>query len=166
MKFVTQTTWEAPLARVLAMLTDPRYATLKLELMSYDSFQVLSTHQEGDIYTVVTHIVGKPSIKLPSLAQRFIKADQGIEIEQTDCWNRATATGTLVLNNKSISVVAISAKMALTESAGVTTNTINWTVECSLPLIGGKLADILSEDIRSKAENNERVSRQVLAESF
>lgn len=166
MKFVTTSTWDAPLPRVMAMLSDVRYAERKLELMNFEFHEVLSSKLEGDIFTVVTHIIGKPSIKLPALAQKFIKPDQSIEIEQTDTWDRATATGSLKLINKSISVVTISAQMALTEANGQTVNTLSWTVACSLPLIGGKLAEMLAEDVRAKAGDVERISQQILSESF
>ncbi|MEO6699106.1 MAG: DUF2505 family protein, partial [Paraperlucidibaca sp.] len=89
-----------------------------------------------------------------------------IEIEQTDRWDRETATGSLLLINKSVSAVSISASMHLSEKDGVTTNTLSWDVSCSIPLLGGKLAGIIAEDIRTKASQNEAVSREILAERY
>jgi hypothetical protein len=48
----------------------------------------------------------------------------------------------------------------------VTTNTLSWDVSCSIPFIGGKLAAVIAEDIRSKASKNEVVSREILAERY
>jgi len=166
MKFETTLTWDAPLARVLAMLTDRRYFERKLELMAHEKAEVVSATTEGDRFTVVTRVEGRPSIKLPALAQKFIKADQTIEIEQTDIWDKATATGSLVFVNKSVSMVSVAATMRLSEADGRTTNTLSWTVECGMPLVGGKLAEMISDDIRAKAAHNEEVSRGILAEGF
>ncbi|MEL0027836.1 MAG: DUF2505 family protein, partial [Perlucidibaca sp.] len=99
-------------------------------------------------------------------AQKFVKPGQTIEIEQTDIWDKATAAGSLVFINKSVSMVSVSAVMRLAEVDGRTVNTLNWTVECAVPLVGGKLAEMISEDIRTKAAHNEEVSRRILAESF
>ncbi len=166
MKFETRLTWDAPLARVMAMLTDRRYFERKLELMAHEEAEVLSAGMDGTRFTVMTRVKGRPSIKLPALAQKFIKPDQAVEIEQTDCWDTATATGSVSFVNKSASVITISATMQLSEEDGRTINRLSWTVECGVPLVGGKLAEMISEDIRAKALRNEEVSRQILAESF
>lgn len=166
MKFETRLTWDAPLSRVMAMLTDRRYFERKLELMAHEEAQVLSAGMDGTCFTVVTRVKGKPSVKLPALAQKFLKPDQAVEIEQTDCWDTATATGSVNFVNRSVSVISISATMQLSEQDGCTTNQLSWTVECSIPLVGGKLAEVIADDIRTKAARNEEVSRQILAESF
>lgn len=166
MKFETTLIWDAPLPRVMAMLTDRRYFERKLELMAHEEAEVLSAGMDGTRFTVVTRVKGKPSIKLPALAQKFLKPDQAVEIEQTDCWDTATASGSVNFLNKSVSVITISAVMQLSEQDGRTTNRLSWTVECGIPLVGGKLAEIIAEDIRTKAAHNEEVSRQILAESF
>lgn len=166
MKFETRVTWEAPLARVLAMITSRAYVEQRLARMDYESFAVLDCQDEAERFTITTRVLGRPSVKLPALAQKFVKTDQPIEIEQTDSWSRDTAAGTLRIVNKSVSVLSISATMKLTEAAGITTNTLTWTVECSVPLVGGKLAEMIADDIRAKAAQNELVSRQILADAF
>ena len=166
MKFDTTMTWPAPLARVLAMITSAEYAHLRLARMDYESFTVLSSSDDGQHFSLTAHVVGKPSVKLPALAQKFISSDQPIEIEQTDRWDRASASGSLVLVNKSVSSISISAAMRLTELDGVTTNTLSWDVSCSIPLLGGKLAAIIADDIRLKAAHNEAISREILAERY
>ncbi|MEO6698292.1 MAG: DUF2505 family protein, partial [Paraperlucidibaca sp.] len=84
MKFETSMTWPAPLARVLAMITSADYANLRLARMGYEQFEVLSSEDDGRHFSLTAHVVGKPSVKLPALAQKFINSDQPIEIEQTD----------------------------------------------------------------------------------
>lgn len=166
MKFETTMTWPAPLSRVLAMITSAEYANLRLSRMGYEQFEVLSSADDGRHFSLTAHVIGKPSVKLPALAQKFINSDSPIEIEQTDCWDRDHASGSLLLINKSVSAVAISARMQLTEKNGETTNTLLWDVSCSIPLLGGKLAAIIAEDIRAKAAQNEAVSRAILAERY
>lgn len=166
MKFETTMTWPAPLARVLAMITSADYAHLRLARMGYEQFSVLSSADDGRHFSLTAQVIGKPSVKLPALAQKFINNDSPIEIEQTDRWDRESASGSLQLINKSVSAVAISARMQLTEQQGETINTLQWDVSCSIPLIGGKLAAIIAEDIRAKAAQNEAVSREILAERY
>lgn len=166
MNFETRMVWDAPLDRVMRMLTDRRYFERKLELMAHEHAEILACVQDGSRFSVTTRVMGKPSIKLPTIAQRFIKPDQVVEIEQTDSWDAATATGTLLFINKSVSAVAVSAGMTLTETNGQTENVLKWIVECNVPLVGGKLAEMIANDIRTKAERNQEVSRQILAETF
>lgn len=162
MKFDTSLTWDAPLARVLAMLTSPDYVVRKAELARHERFSVVGHEDDGRHFAITARVVGRPSIKLPAIAQKFVKSDQAIEIEQTDRWDRETATGALQIVNQSVKVVSISATMKLSEQNGVTTNTISWHVSCDVPLIGGKLAALLAEDIQQKAAVNADVSRQIL----
>lgn len=166
MKFETRMTWDAPAARVLAMFTNRRYFELKHELLAHESAEVLSCTDDGNVFSIDTRVRGKPTIKVPALAQKFVKADQAIEMDQNDTWDRSTARGSLKFVNKSVSQIHISAEMALRETDTGCENVISWTVECSLPLIGGKLAEILAEDIRAKGEKNQEVSRKILAEYF
>lgn len=166
MKFETRMTWEAPLSRVMAMLTSRSYFERKHELMAHDAAHILSCTQDGQRFSITTRVMGKPSIKVPALAQKFVNADQSIEIEQTDTWDAGTGSGSITVLNKSVSAVSVGATMQLREIPGGTENVISWTVDCSIPLIGGKLASMLADDIRSKAERNQQVSREILTAHF
>jgi len=166
MKFETSLTWNAPLARVLAMLTSPDYVVRKAEIAKHDSFSVVAHEDDGRHFSITARVLGKPSIKLPAIAQKFVKSDQAIEIEQTDRWDRDTASGSLQIVNQSVKAVSISAAMQLHEHEGVTTNTISWNVTCDVPLIGGKLASLIAEDIQQKAAVNADVSRQILLSNY
>lgn len=166
MKFETLVTWDAPLARVLAMLTSPDYVVRKAELANHDSFTVVSHTDDGRHFAITARVLGKPSIKLPAIAQKFVKSNQAIEIDQTDRWDRETATGSLQIVNQSVKAVSISATMRLQESNGITTNTISWDVSCDVPFVGGKLASLIAEDIQQKAAANADVSRQILLKNY
>lgn len=159
-------TWDAPLERVLNMVTSPEYVARKTELMGYVSFDIQSCTMDGQIFTAKVRVTDMPSIQLPAFAQRFVKQDQPIVMDQTDVWNKATGCGELLLENRSVSVVNIRAGMVLSELDGITTNTLNWDVSCAIPLVGGKLAAMIADDIREKAARTELVSRQVLNELF
>ena len=41
-------------------------------------------------------------------------------------------------------------------------NRMRWTVECSLPLVGGTLAKFIAQDIQSKSEEDGRVAQRLL----
>lgn len=166
MKFETSVTWDASLARVLVMLTSPDYVVRKAELAKHDSFTVVSHTDDGRHFAITARVLGKPSIKLPAIAQKFVKSDQAIEIDQTDRWDRETATGSLQIVNQSVNVVSISATMRLQECDGITTNTISWNVSCDVPFVGGKLAALIAEDIQQKAAVNADVSRQILLKNY
>lgn len=166
MKFETSLTWDAPLAHVPAMLTSPDYVVRKAELANHDGFTVIAHEDDGRHFAITARVLGKPSIKLPAIAQKFVKSDQAIEIDQTDRWDRETASGSLTIINQAVKAVSISATMQLREQDGVTTNTISWDVSCDVPLIGGKLASLIAEDIKQKAATNADVSRQILLKNY
>lgn len=152
--------------RVLNMLTSPEYVVRKTELMGYISFDIQSCVLDGGVFTAKVRVTDRPSIELPAFAQRFVKQDQPIVMDQTDIWNKATGYGELLLENRSVSVVKIRAGMVLSELDGITTNTLNWDVSCAVPLVGGKLAAMIADDIREKATKTGMISRQVLKELF
>ena len=61
MKFETRVTWEAPLARVLAMITSRAYVEQRLARMDYESFAVLDCQDEADRFAITTRVLGRRS---------------------------------------------------------------------------------------------------------
>lgn len=167
MKFQTQLTWDAPLARVLAMITDRAYVERKQALMNEDARWEIAAHSDdGRHFRISTRFFSKPGANLPAIARRFIKDDQVIELIQHDHWDRETASAVCSLENTAFQAITVTSRMQLTEAGGVTTNTVSWDVSCSIPLVGGKLAELVAEEIRAKAALNERISREILAAGY
>ena len=164
MKFQTQLTWPAPLARVLAMITDRRYVERKQEASTAERWEIASCSDDGRHFAVSVRSFNRPGENLPAVARRFINQDQLVEVLQHDRWDRDTASGTTVVENLSYPSVTVTASMQLTEADGLTTNTITWDVNCSIPLVGGKLAELVAGEIRAKVGHNEALGRRILAE--
>ena len=47
-------------------------------------------------------------------------------------------------------------------SANSASNTLKWNLSCGIPLIGGKLEQIVGSDIQSKAKTDLAKSREIL----
>lgn len=164
MKFQTRLTWPASRDRVLAMITDRRYVERKQEASTAERWEIASCSDDGRQFAVSVRSFNRPGENLPAVARRFINQDQLVEVLQHDRWDRDTASGTTVVENLSFPSVSVTASMQLTEADGITTNTISWDVSCSIPLVGGKLAELIAGEIRAKVSHNEALGRRILAE--
>lgn len=163
-EFTTKVAWPAPLKRVLAMVTNPDYVLQRMVRTGYEQPKLVVSEIDATSVRFVSEALTKPSIPVPALAKKFVSDDQQITLTQTDTWDLTNATGTMSLS--SVSAVSIQATMVLTESAGVTTNTLTWRVECHVPLVGNKLAALIAQDLKEKAALTARVSQELLNEQF
>jgi hypothetical protein len=102
----------------------------------------------------------KSEAGLPDFAKKFI-GDSSV-ITQTDAWDLVKKTGRIEAEIKG-APVKVSAEMSLRDEGQGSANLLKWTVSCGIPLLGGKLEKIISEDIQAKSRNDLAVSRKLLA---
>lgn len=159
MKFEDRQEFTEPWDTVKKMFTDPAYFEKKAKLLKRMNLQMLEHEKNGDHFRIRFSFGEKPTIELPSFAQRF--AGKMAQVIEQDSWNIKTRSGRLTVELKGLPV-KLSADMKVLDTEDGCVNVMNWDVVCSVPLIGGKLEKLIVQDIQFKAADDLAASRALL----
>ena len=150
-------TYDAPLVDVAAMLADPSF---REQVCAYQ--RVSRSHVEvevdGDTLTVVIEQVQRAR-GIPSFAQKFVGDE--IEIVQREDWTSLAAADLHVtVPHKPAEVEGT---IRLVESDGTTTQTVDAEVSVRVPLVGGKIEDVIADLLRKALDAENVVGRDYLS---
>lgn len=153
-------TYQRSAAAVFEVLTDFELVREKYEALGHTEMELVSReeHKDGGVTLVTRRVV---PLELPGFAKKVLSPRQSVT--QTDTWTGPDAdgvrTGTFTVVGKG-TPVQVRGKMRLTPtSARKSTNVIVATVECKIPLIGGKIADFVAGDTRRAVDHEETWTR-------
>lgn len=164
MDFTVEHILSAPPERVLEMYTDARYAPAKYRELGLRNVQVVSSRKDEREFQIACRYQRKASIELPKVAQKLVGGAEWLDASQTDTWSIVARTGRLDIVIEAFkSIMTIKAEMKLEAHPQGAINRMRWTVDCSLPLVGGSLAKVLSTDIQQKAAQDGEMAQRLLA---
>lgn len=132
-------TYDAPVDRVLAMLSDASATAEKYEGMGHRDVHVLECERQGSALRVRTSRV--VDVDLPGFAKKVLKPTN--TMVQTDEWREASDgawEGTFTVEVKG-APVHTSGVMRLTPAGGSCTHEVTISIDVKVPLIGGRIAD-------------------------
>ena len=138
MKLRHQISYDAPLADVFAMLSDPAFRHASADAMGVISADVTISPNGGGISVLIDQV--QPTEGVPGFARKF--AGETTRAVQTEEW-ASPAGGTITIETPG-KPTSISGTLALSESGGVTTETLEVEVKVRVPLIGGKLESLMA----------------------
>jgi hypothetical protein len=139
MKLRHEISYDAPLADVYTMLADPAFREASASAMGVVSAEVTIT-PEGDGMSVVIDQV-QPTAGVPGFAKKF--AGETTRAVQTEEWTSPSG-GSITIETPG-KPTSIKGTLALSESEGRTTETLDVEVKVKVPLIGGKLESLMAE---------------------
>lgn len=148
--------YDRPAEEVVAALTDFAAMKAKYEALGHRSVSLVERSEtpDGAITTVTKRIV---PLDVPGFAKKVLSPTN--DVTQTDRWSAPDAKGarkgTFTVEAKGVPV-KIGGTLDLTPKGKGSTNTITVTVDCRIPFIGGKIADLVGADTR-KAIDHEGV---------
>lgn len=147
-RLVFEMEYDAPLDAVAAMLSDRAFREEVCTNQRATAFQVSI---DGDISAKEVRIeMTQPTDRVPAFAKKFIGATT--DIVQGETWSSpAQADVTIEIPGKPGEVRGTA---VLVEADGVTTETVTLDVKVKIPLVAGKLEELLAKIVRSalKAE--------------
>ena len=155
-RLVHELTYDATAADVAAMLADPSF---REEVCDYQGVLRHSVSVDtDDSGTSVTIDQVQAARGIPSFAQKFVGDE--INIVQEETW-RTPSEGvvSLVIPGKP---GEISGTVRLTESGGVTTETVDLTVKVGIPLVGGKIEGVICDLLLKALRAENHVGRSYL----
>ncbi len=155
-RLVHEMTYDAPLADVAAMLTDPAFREEVCATIGATSYAVTV---EGADRREVRIEMEQPTDRVPSFARKFVGATT--TIVQSESWGtpeRADVTVTIPGKPGEMRGTA-----TLTESGGTTTETVDLEIKVKIPLVAGKIEELLAKLLTSALKAEQRTGRAWLA---
>ncbi len=135
--------YDATLADVFAMLSDPSFRRASADAMGVISADVTITANGEGISVHIDQV--QPTEGIPGFAKRFAgETTRAVQTEERD----SPAGGTISIETPG-KPTSIKGTLALNESGDRTTETLEAEVKVKVPLIGGKLESLMAELVSS-----------------
>jgi len=149
--------YDAPLAEVAAMLADPAF---REEVCTFQKVirSTVEIDADGGTRTVVIDQV-QPANGIPGFAKKFVGDE--INIVQREEWSTAEAADLHVTIPGKPG--EMSGTITLEESGGTTTETVDVRIKVSIPLVGGKIEDLIAGLLRKALVAENKVGRDYLS---
>jgi hypothetical protein len=154
---VHRMTYDAPLAAVRAMLDDPQFRKDVCAAQHVNRVDV-RIERAGD-HTEVVVDQWQVTSGIPSFAKRFTGDETNVV--QTESW--ATPDSADLVVTIPGKPGDIRGTIELTESDGVTTETVDLTVKVGIPLVGGKIESLVADLLLHALAKEETVGRRYLS---
>jgi hypothetical protein len=156
MEFTANHRYDHPAGAVFAALTDFDAVKAKYEAVGQRDVQLVRRDEgdDGAVTLVTTRVV---PLDVPGFAKRFLSPSQ--TVTQTDEWEAAGADGSrsgrfeVAAKGTPVSVRGTLALTPTGESS--CTNDTVVTIECGVPLVGGKIADFVAKDTRGAVDHEQ-----------
>jgi hypothetical protein len=151
MKLHHEISYDAPLADVFAMLSDPAFRELAAKASGVISADVTITPNGEGISVRIDQV--QPVEGVPGFAKKF--AGDTTRAVQTEEW-ASPAGGSITIETPG-KPTSIAGSVSLSESGGRTTHTLEAEVKVKVPLIGGKLESVMA-DLVGKGRDKEQAA--------
>ncbi|HSB87161.1 MAG TPA: DUF2505 domain-containing protein [Ilumatobacteraceae bacterium] len=156
MQFTANHIYKHPAGDLFAMMTDFELVRAKYEALGHSNVQLVR-REEGDDGSVVLVTRRVVPLELPGFAKKVLSPKQ--HVVQTDEWSAPDAkgrrTGSFTVEAKGTPVRVHGTLHLSPKGAKGCTNVTEVTVECKLPFIGGKIADLVAKDTRRAVDHEQ-----------
>ena len=159
-KYEERQAFDQPPETVMKMFTDRAYFERKYAASGGWDIQVLEHELTAARFRIKCSYQRKPDADVPAVARKFI--GESVHVTQEDVWDLKARTGRLTVELRG-APVRMSAEMKLVAEAGGCANVLSWTLNCPVPLVGGKMEQVLAKEMREKAAADLAISRRLLA---
>jgi len=139
MRLRHEITYDAPLADVFAMLSDPAFREVSAKASGMISAEVTITPNGEGISVRIDQV--QPVEGVPGFAKKLAgDTTRAVQLEEWD----SPAGGSISIETpgKPTSIIGT---LALSEAGGRTTQTLEAEVKVKVPLIGGKLESVMAD---------------------
>ncbi|MCW2762936.1 MAG: hypothetical protein JWR85_3137 [Marmoricola sp.] len=143
--------YDAPLADVFAMLSDPAFRKVSADAMGVISADIVITPNGDGISVRIDQV--QPTEGIPGFARKF--AGETTRAVQTEEWV-SPAGGTITIETPG-KPTSIKGTLVLSESGDRTTETLEVEVKVKVPLLGAKLESLMA-DLVTKGMDKEQVA--------
>ncbi len=151
MKFDDKHVFNKPAATVLKMFSDRAYFERKYKDLGFWNIEVLEHDKTDKKFRIKVRYSAKNDAALPEFAKKFM-AESNV-VTQSDTWDLERKTGRLEAEIRGVPV-KVAADMTLKDEGAGCANHLKWNLSCGIPLIGGKLEQVVGDDIKAKSKTD------------
>ena len=144
---------------VMKMYTDKEFFVRKYKEVGGWDIKVLEHEKSADKFRIKCQYTIKSDAPVPGFAKKFLP--ETATITQEDVWDCKTKKGRLQVEMKGLPA-RISCDMTLANDGKGSANAMKWEVSVKIPLIGGKVEELIANDIKSKSKTDKLVSAKIL----
>jgi hypothetical protein len=156
-RFTHDLTYDAPMADVDAMLMDPAFRERACDAQGAVRKTVTITEDDAGVTVRIDQV--QTADDLPGFARKFVGDE--INLVQTETWTDAeNARVEVVIPGKPGEMTGT---ISLAESGGVTTETLDMTIKVNIPLVGGKIENLIADLLRKALRSENEVGRDYLS---
>lgn len=159
MKFSYKQTFPKDADTVLKMFCDPAYHEKLQKALGAMNYRQLEHKDDGTRFRIKLAYDVKSSVPLPGFAKKIL--GETSSVVQEESWDRGARKGELSVQVKNLPGTLRSVN-TLADAGGTTTKTFNWDVSVKIPLVGGKVEQLIVDDIKSKVEPEQSTGRKLL----
>ena len=165
MEFTVDQTYDHPAEAVFTALTDFAAVTAKYEAAGQRDVTLVlrDVDDDGSITLVSTRVV---PLDVPGFAKKFLSPTQ--TVTQTDEWGPpepdGSRRGIFEVEAKGAPVSVRGTLHLSSTGESSCRNLTEVTIECKVPLVGGKIADFVSKDTRGAVDHEQTWIRSYLDE--
>ena len=156
-RLVHELTYDAPMADVAAMLADPSFREEVCDHQGVVRHLVSIDADDAGMSVTIDQV--QEAHGIPSFAKKFVGDE--INIVQEETWT--TPDEGVISMTIPGKPGEISGTARLTESGGVTTETVDLTIQVGVPLDGGQIEGLISHLLLKAYRAENRVGRDYLA---
>lgn len=159
MKFSSELKYPQPPAVVMKMFTDPAYFERKYQALEVSDYAVIR-HAAGENFSLQYRFRAAGDTRVPDFAKKLV--GDAIRVTQTDAWQVSRYVGQIDIEITG-APASVHADMRL-EGAGAKASvlTLDWTIRCGIPLLGGKVEKLIAEDVQRRTAADGRISVKLL----
>lgn len=159
MKFSSELKYPQPVDVVMKMFTDPVYFERKYQALEVSDFAV-TQHVPGDRFSFHYRFRAAGDIRVPDFARRLV--GDAIRVSQIDAWHVSERIGRIDIEIAGAPASVHADMMLQAAGAKASVLKLDWTVRCSIPLLGGKIEKLIAEDVQRRTAADGKVSVQLL----
>jgi hypothetical protein len=160
-RYEERQSFDQPREKVLRMFRDRTYFERKYAASGGWDIKVLEHELNGKRFHIKCSYSRKPDAEVPAFAQKII--GDAVHLIQEDAWDLESVTGELKIQIRN-TPIRMHAEMRLVEEPGGCANVLQWTLNCAVPLLGGKIEQLMAKEMQNKAAADLEISRRLLAD--
>lgn len=144
---------------ILRMFSDQAYFEQKYA-QTASACEIVECEKTDSRFRIKAKLKMPTEAPVPGFAKKFI-ADSMTVIQQ-DTWDLNSRKGKLEIEIVG-APISVSADMELVSTDKGCENRMRWTFTCKVPLVGGKVEQMIQNDVCAKAPRDLEVSRKIAA---
>ncbi|MGH8505525.1 MAG: DUF2505 domain-containing protein [Stenotrophobium sp.] len=161
MKFSYKQTFPAKADAVLGMFCNPAYHEKLQKALGAIDYKQLEHSDDGTRFRIKCAYQIKSDVPLPGFAKKIL--GETSSVTQEERWDRGSKTGEVIVQVKGLPATTRCATSLKDAGTGCSKN-FDWDVSVKIPLVGGKIEQLIVGDIKKKNPIDEAATRKLLKE--